>query len=251
MVAFSAAASAIYLVNDLRDREKRPAPSAQAQPPPRCRHPPSDDRRRERVRFSPSAASLCSAVLGPAFGAIIAVYLALNVGYSYGLKNVVILDVMIVASGYLFRVVAGGVAARVEVSTWILLCTTFLALFLVFSKRRHEIILLSDDAVGQRAVLHHYSPIFLDQMINVVTASTLLSYAMYTLSPDTEARFGGTSLIFTLPFVLFGIFRYLYLVYPGERRAQPDRSDHLRCPLRPQLRSLGTLGHGRHLPALT
>ncbi|MEE2776184.1 MAG: decaprenyl-phosphate phosphoribosyltransferase [Acidobacteriota bacterium] len=222
-VAFNAAASAIYLVNDLRDREK------DRLHPLKCKRPlaagmlkPSTAATVAVVLVASSLAT--SLVLGANFGGVLTVYVASNVGYSFGLKNVVILDVMIVASGYVLRVLAGGLAAQVEVSTWILLCTTFLALFLTFSKRRHEINLLADDAVNQRAVLHHYSPIFLDQMINVVTASTLLSYALYTLSPDTVARFGSTNLVFTLPFVLFGIFRYLYLVYQVKDERNPTEA---------------------------
>ena len=110
-------------------------------------------------------------------------------------------------------------AAGVEVSRWLFLCTTFLALFLAFSKRRHEITLLAGAASGQRRVLDHYSPAFLDQMINVVTASSVVSYALYAVSPETVEKYGTQDLVYTIPLVLYGIFRYLYLMYqrPGER----------------------------------
>ena len=136
----------------------------------------------------------------------------------------VIVDVMVVALGYVLRVEGGAAAIGVEVSTWILLCTIFVALFLAFSKRRHELLLLSEKAAGQREVLLHYGPTFLDQMINVVTASTLLCYALYTLAPETVEKFGTNALIYTLPFVLFGIFRYLYLVYQVTNPRNPTEA---------------------------
>ncbi len=143
-----------------------------------------------------------------------------NVSYSLGLKQVVILEVMIVSLGFALRVLGGGAAIDVEVSAWILLCAVFLALFLTFSKRRHELLLMADNAAEQRQVLDHYSsPAFLHQMINVVTASTVVSYALYAISPETVEKFHTRNLIYTMPLVLFGIFRYLYLMYqrPTER----------------------------------
>ena len=104
-------------------------------------------------------------------------------------------------------------AVGAAVSSWLILCTTFLALFLAFSKRRHELLLLQQGAADQRRVLEHYSPAFLDQMINVVTASAVVSYALYTLAPETVQKFHSEHLIWTLPMVLFGVFRYLYLTY--------------------------------------
>ncbi|MEO6195997.1 MAG: decaprenyl-phosphate phosphoribosyltransferase, partial [Thermoanaerobaculia bacterium] len=113
----------------------------------------------------------------------------------------------------------GAQATGIEVSRWLFLCTTFLALFLAFSKRRHEITLLAQRASGQRPVLDHYSPAFLDQMINVVTASAVVSYALYSVAPETVQKYHTQDLVFTIPLVLYGIFRYLYLMYqrPGER----------------------------------
>ena len=157
-------------------------------------------------------------MLAPSFCAIVGTYLLLNLFYSMGLKRVVILDVMIISIGFVLRVLAGGEAIDVMVSPWLILCTIFVSLFLAFSKRRHELMLLADDAAEQRQVLTSYSPAFLDQMINVVTASTVVSYALYAISPETEERFHTPYLIYTIPLVLFGVFRYLYLVYqkPGE-----------------------------------
>ncbi|MGH7336125.1 MAG: decaprenyl-phosphate phosphoribosyltransferase, partial [Myxococcota bacterium] len=129
----------------------------------------------------------------------------------------VILDVMAIAAGIVVLVLAGAAAIAVEVSNWLLLCGGFLALFLAFAKRRHELAAAAAAATAQRRVLEEYSIPFLDQMINVVTASTLLAYALYTVSSETAERLGTPHLVWTIPFVLYGIFRYLYLLYqrPG------------------------------------
>ncbi|HVR30011.1 MAG TPA: decaprenyl-phosphate phosphoribosyltransferase [Thermoanaerobaculia bacterium] len=220
---WSGAASSVYLLNDLRDRGKDRL------------HPLKRLRPIATGALSPAAASAVSLALaggalggalylGTRFGVFLLGYLVLNVLYSFGLKNVVILDVMAVAFGYVLRVEGGAAAIGVEVSTWILLCTTFVALFLAFSKRRHELLLLSENAAHQRGVLIHYGPTFLDQMINVVTASTLISYALYTLAPETADKFGTPGLTYTLPFVLFGIFRYLYLVYQVTDERNPTEA---------------------------
>lgn len=216
--AFCCASSAVYLLNDLRDRE--------------------EDRQHPLKRLRPLAAGTlgvpvavaamtglaagAAAIafwLGGPFALILTTYLAMNVLYTLWFKHMVILDVMSISLGFVLRVEAGGVAAGVEVSRWLFLCTTFLALFLAFSKRRHEITLLAGGASGQRRVLDHYSPAFLDQMINVVTASSVVSYALYAVSPETEAKFGTQNLVYTIPLVLYGVFRYLYLMYqrPAER----------------------------------
>ena len=221
--AFCLVASAVYLVNDLRDREED------------RRHPLKQHRPIASGALSVPAAASAAVVLaagalalgygfGAYFVALVVVYLAVNLLYSGGLKHVVILDVMAVASGYVIRVLAGAEAIGVEVSRWLLLCTIFLALFLIFSKRRHELVLLAGEAAGHRAVLSRYSPAFLDQMINVVTASTVVSYALYAVDADTVARFGSDRLIWTLPMVLFGVFRYLYLIYQRTEKRNPTEA---------------------------
>lgn len=218
LVAFCAASSSIYLVNDIRDRE--------------------EDRLHPLKRLRPIAAgtlpmptavaatavlagvALAIAVwLGTGFAVVLGTYLVLNVLYTFWFKHMVILDVMSIGLSFVLRVEAGGQAASVEVSRWLFLCTIFLSLFLAFSKRRHEITLLAEAASGQRRVLDHYSPAFLDQMINVVTASSVLAYALYAVAPETVEKYGTQNLIYTIPLVLYGIFRYLYLMYqrPGER----------------------------------
>ncbi len=218
--AFCLASSAVYLFNDLRDREED------------RRHPLKRHRPIASGALSVPAATVAAVVLaaaaigatlsfGTVYTTLLVVYLGINLLYSSGLKHVVILDVMAVSSGYVIRVLAGAAAIDVEVSRWLLLCTIFLALFLIFSKRRHELVLLADEAAEHRAVLDHYSPAFLDQMINVVTASTVVSYALYAVDASTVEKFGSDRLVFTLPMVLFGVFRYLYLIYQRHEKRNP------------------------------
>ncbi len=218
LVAFCCASSAVYLINDIRDRE--------------------EDRRHPLKRLRPiaagtlkvpvavlavavlvGAAGFLAVQLGRPFALVLGTYLILNVLYTLWLKHMVILDVMTIAISFVLRVEAGSTATGIEISRWLLLCTIFLALFLAFSKRRHEITLLAHEASGQRPVLDHYSPAFLDQMINVVTASSVVSYALYCVAPETVEKYHTQDLVFTIPLVLYGIFRYLYLMYqrPGER----------------------------------
>jgi 4-hydroxybenzoate polyprenyltransferase len=221
--AFSLLASAIYLFNDVRDREEdRRHPRKRTRPIAAGRLP-------VPVAIAAAAALAAGALaLGWALGgqlvAILLIYMVANLLYSLGLKRVVILDVMVVSAGFVLRVMAGGVAVGVEVSAWLILCTSFLALFLAFSKRRHELMLLTADAAEQRQVLTHYSPAFLDQMINVVTAGTVVAYAVYAISPETVEKFHTRDLIYTMPFVLFGIFRYLYLIYQRPSQRNPTEA---------------------------
>ena len=162
--------------------------------------------------------------LNHSFFAIIATYLAVNLLYSTFLKRVALLDVFIVASGFLLRVIAGGLVIRVTISPWLIVCTTLLALFIALSKRRHELVLLGRRASDHRANLAGYSPYFLDQLISIVTASTVVTYALYTLSPDVQNKFPGKRLEMTIPFVLFGIFRYLHLIHHHDQGGNPTRS---------------------------
>ena len=218
LAAFCCAASAIYLINDIRDREEdrnhplkrlRPLAAGTLKVPVAA-----------AAAAGLGAAALAIALsLGRAFLLVLGVYLVLNFLYTHWFKHMVILDVMSISLGFVLRVLAGAQATHVEVSRWLFLCTIFLALFLAFSKRRHEITLLAGAASGQRRVLDHYSPAFLDQMINVVTASSVVAYALYSVAPETVAKYNTQNLVYTIPLVLYGIFRYLYLMYqsPGER----------------------------------
>ena len=160
--------------------------------------------------------------LSPAFGLVALFYGVLLTAYSLWLKHFVILDVLTVATGFVLRAVAGAVAVDVEISGWLLICTILIALFLALGKRRHEYRSLTGDAAAHRPILAEYSEGFLDQMISVVTASTVTTYALYTMSPETVAKFHTRLLPLTLPFVLYGIFRYLYLLYRRDLGGNPS-----------------------------
>lgn len=220
-VVFCGLSGAVYLINDVLDREA--------------------DRQHPLKRLRPIAsgavpvrlALVAAAVLGsgaltagfwlqPAFGWLGTLYLALLVVYSGPLKQTVIIDVLTIAIGFVIRAVAGAVVIGVEIGHWLLIATVLLALFLALSKRRHELVLLADGATSHRRILQEYSPYLLDQMIAVVTASTLVAYALATVSPDTVEKFGTDRLVWTLPFPLYGIFRYLYLVHQKEGGGSPS-----------------------------
>ena len=149
-------------------------------------------------------------------------YVLLLTAYSIWLKHVVIVDVLVVSTGFVLRAVGGALVIDVEISGWLLICTILLALFLALGKRRHESLALDDEAARHRPVLAEYSPELLDQMIAVVTASTVTAYALYTMSPETVAKFETRLLPVTLPFVLYGIFRYLYLLYRRQLGGNPS-----------------------------
>jgi 4-hydroxybenzoate polyprenyltransferase len=156
------------------------------------------------------------------FGLVATAYALLLIAYSVWLKHLVILDVLTVAVGFVLRAVAGAVAIDVEISGWLVICTILLALFLALGKRRHEYRTLRGDAATHRPILAEYSEGFLDQMVAVVTASTVTAYALYTMSQETVSKFHTALLPITLPFVLYGIFRYLYLLYRREQGGNPS-----------------------------
>ncbi|MEZ5316465.1 MAG: decaprenyl-phosphate phosphoribosyltransferase [Vicinamibacterales bacterium] len=220
-VIFCALSSAIYLINDLRDRE-----ADRMHPVKALRPIASGD-------LAPGVAGLAagllgagalgaSAWLGGGFLAVAGGYFLLMVTYSAVLKHLVILDVLTIAIGFVLRAAGGAVAIDVPISHWLLLLTLLLALFLGLSKRRAEIVALAEGARNHRRILDEYSPYLLDQMISVVTASTLLAYAFYTIHPDTVQRFGTDRLLWTVPFPLYGIFRYLYLVHQRQGGGNPS-----------------------------
>lgn len=219
-VIFCALSGTVYLLNDVADLErdrlhplKRLRPIASGALSPRAG---------VLLAVVVGLASLgLSAVLGVPFLLCAALYLALNVLYSFRLKEVVILDVLSISLGFVLRAVAGGVAIGVLVSDWLLVCTLLLALFLALAKRRHELVSLTTAATGHRKILAEYSPYLLDQMISVVTASCLTAYAFYTMAPDTVQKYRTERLAWTIPFVLYGIFRYLYLVHQKEKGGSP------------------------------
>jgi 4-hydroxybenzoate polyprenyltransferase len=150
-------------------------------------------------------------------------YLALQLFYTAGLKRLVILDIIAIAIGFVIRVASGALAIDVPISSWLYVCAFLLALFLGFSKRRAELVLLDKDAAGHRENLADLSLPLLDQLIAVVTASTVVSYALYTMSEETVRKFGTDNLKFTIPCVVYGIFRYLYLIYRKGEGGSPER----------------------------
>jgi len=221
--AFSLVASGIYLLNDLHDLENdRRHPRKRERPLPSG-----------RLRVSLAVAALCACTgLGLGLSAwrgflgLPLAYFAVNVLYSWKLKHLVILDAMCIAIGFLLRVYAGGIAIGVPVSGWLTLCTFFVALLLAFCKRRAELTLLGGDSEGHRRALGEYSPQFLDQMIAPLGALTVLAYAAYTASPEVLRNFGEARahyLVFTVPFVVYGVFRYLYLVHMRAEGGDPTR----------------------------
>ena len=150
-------------------------------------------------------------------------YLILQIAYSTVLKHIVIIDVFSIAAGFLLRVIGGTEVIEVTFSTWLLFCTILLALFLALSKRRHEILLLEQDATKHRKILLEYSPDLLDQMISIVTTATVIVYILYTVADETVAKFGTDGLKYTTPFVLYGIFRYLYLIHQKNEGGSPEK----------------------------
>jgi len=219
---FCGISSSVYLLNDVLDLKNDKL------------HPMKSRRPLASGELSISSGLFLSLILGGMaivlsfllernLGLIVAVYFFLNLLYSVYLKQMVILDVMCVAAGFVLRAVAGAVVIQVTISSWLVVCTILLALFLGFSKRRHELILLEDNAVEHRKILAEYSPYFLDQMIAVVTASTVVAYAFYTLSPEVMEKLGTRYMDLTIPFVLYGIFRYLYLIHQKKEGGRPTR----------------------------
>ncbi|MEO0071444.1 MAG: decaprenyl-phosphate phosphoribosyltransferase [candidate division WOR-3 bacterium] len=221
-IAFCFVSSSVYIVNDLKDRE--------------------NDRFHPKKRFRPIASGRLTT--GPAvisgafllliglligwlldwrFGLSVVTYFLLQLAYSFGLKRMVVLDVMTVAAGFALRAISGTFVVGVEISSWLFVCAILLALFLALAKRRHELLYLSDGGVNHRSVLANYSETLLDQMIAVATSATVVTYCLYTIAPETVQKFGTHSLIFTVPFVLYGIYRYLYLVYRKEEGGAPEK----------------------------
>ncbi len=220
---FSLAASGIYIFNDIADLERdKLHPIKSQRPLPSGKLPVSVAAMSAAFLIGGSIMAAFFQNLG--FGITLLLYAVLNVAYSLKIKDIVILDVMTISAGFVLRVIGGALLINVGASEWLIICTVLLSLFLGFSKRRHEITILESQAHTHRAVLEHYSPYFLDQMIGIVTASTVMSYALYTISEETVRKFGTSHLIYTVPFVLYGIFRYLYLVHKKIEGGNPTKA---------------------------
>lgn len=222
LILFCLASSCVYLINDVRDLES--------------------DRIHPTKRFRPIAAELvsvkaalitalalfavvvtCSWFLSKGFLVVVLSYLVLQIVYSFLLKKVALVDVFVIATGFVLRAIAGAVVTNVIISPWLLLCTFLLALFLGLCKRRHEKIVIADNNSDQRASLDNYDTQLLNQLIAIVSSAVIVSYSIYTLWPDTVEKFGTSHLGFTIPFVMFGIFRYLDLVYRHEKGDRPEK----------------------------
>lgn len=229
-VAFSLAASCIYVFNDLADRERD-------RQHPTKRHRPIAS---GAVRV-PQAVGLGALCLVAGLGlasqvswgvfAVVAIYLLINGAYSLGLKHVAVLDVFIIAAGFMLRILAGTLGVGIAPSAWLLLCGLMLTLFLGFAKRRAELDALAGKAGSHRKVLNDYDPAMLDQFITISAGAAIVSYSLYTVAPETVALHGSRYLIYTVPFVVYGIFRYLFLLHRrgggGDPAAELLRDKHL------------------------
>lgn len=217
---FCALASAIYLFNDIRDRDSdRSHPQKKTRPIASGELSIGLAATVSLILFALGLTAAC--LLGINVFITVSIYVLLNIAYSMGLKRVALVDVMIVALGFVLRAVAGAEVIDVEISPWLVVCTLLLALFLGFGKRRWELVALGGEATSHRAALAGYTTVLLDQLIAVTTASTVVAYALYTLAPETQAKFGTDQLIWTLPFVLFGVFRYLWLIHGAQQGGNP------------------------------
>ena len=217
---FCLISSAAYLFNDIRDRE------SDRRHPQKCHRPIASGALRVSVAAIAALALALVALSGgfyahPHFGIVLLIYAVVNIAYTLYLKHVVILDVMTIAMGFLLRAIGGAVAIQVSISSWFILCTVLLALFLCFAKRRQERVLLKAEAHNHRRILEDYSLQFLDQVIAIVTAGALVSYALYTMSPEVMEKLGNDRLNLTIPFVIYGMLRYLYLMYTQSEGGNP------------------------------
>lgn len=222
-LVFCAASSAVYILNDIADVEKD------------RQHPEKKDRPIASGAIGiPAAIAVMLALLGgslaaafllrPLFVLTVLVYLFINLSYTFVLKKIMLIDVMAIALGFVVRGIAGAVVLDVVFSNWLVVCTLFLALFLALGKRRREIGLLEAEAIRHREVLGHYTVPYLDALMLILAGTTLLTYTIYTCSPEVVERTGTDKLYVTLPFVVYGLFRYLYLVHHKSGGGDPSRT---------------------------
>jgi len=226
--AFCLVSSTVYVINDIVDIEQdRHHPKKRKRPLP-------------SGKVTVSSAAIFAVLLGlagfalayfasPTVVYILLAYAIMNLAYSLRLKHVVILDVFIIATGFMLRILAGTLGVGIPPSQWLLLCGLMVTLFLGFSKRRAEIIALTADKTSHRKVLEHYSPVLLDKMIVVTAAGLIMSYSLYTMNPDTIRIHGTANLIYTVPFVIYGVFRYIYMLHQQKSGGDPS-SDIVRDP---------------------
>jgi 4-hydroxybenzoate polyprenyltransferase len=216
---FCVLSGSVYLLNDILDAERDRKHER------KCRRPVASGRLSEKSAYNAFVASMAlglggSFVLGLEFGAVGLLYLLISVAYSARLKEVVILDVMLIASGFVLRAAAGAIAIDVQISRWLLMCTTVLALLLALAKRREELLALDVEAGNHRPSLDYYTVPFVDQMINISASATIISYALYTFFSSTGRA--HPYLMGTVPFVIYGIFRYLFLIQRRQGVESPE-----------------------------
>jgi 4-hydroxybenzoate polyprenyltransferase len=209
--AFCAAASAVYIVNDMSD-----IAADRAHPEKKDRPLASGAITKTEATALLAALLIATAILAagmhPAFVGVLGSYVILNVAYSLKLKEVVLLDVFIIAAGFMLRVLGGAAAISVPVSSWIVLCTLFISLF------------QEQSVAAERKVLRYYTVAFIDQLLTIAAAGAVISYALYTVAPRTVESFGTDNLIYTTIFVLFGVFRYLHLIHTSRSTENPTNT---------------------------
>jgi 4-hydroxybenzoate polyprenyltransferase len=224
-VIFCAMSGAIYLINDVVDIEKdklheikrnRPLPSGKLSAPVAL----------VGAIVISTVALFFAFKVGTSFFVVSVIFFVLNIMYSLVFKKIVLLDVVSIALSFVIRAIAGvevlvSVDPSIEISPWLLICTLFLSLFLAFCKRRHELTTMGD-AVGHRESLAEYSPELINQLVGITASGAVLSYSIYTIWPDTVEKFGTPHLVYTIPLVLIGVMRYLYLVYSKDKGGSPS-----------------------------
>ena len=221
-VAFCLLTGAVYIINDVLDKEQDKKHPLKSKRPIASGKLPMDVALGAAIILIIASLAV-SFMASTGFFAIALLYLLIQMAYTFYLKKKVILDVFAISAGFVLRVIAGALIIDVEISKWLIVSTIAISLFLALSKRRHEIVTLDADAQSHRKVLDEYDTTYLlDQMISVVTAFTLICYTLYTISPETIEKFGTENLIFTIPFVLYGILRYLYLVHKKGEGGNPE-----------------------------
>ncbi|ARU32432.1 decaprenyl-phosphate phosphoribosyltransferase [Sulfuriferula sp. AH1] len=227
-LAFSLMSSAVYIINDMVDCGQ------DRLHPEKCLRPLAANQLGMSTAGVFAALLMLIALLLAGWVAamvlvIIVLYALMNLSYSLRLKHVVILDVFIIAAGFMLRILAGTLGVGIPPSQWLLLCGLMVTLFLGFAKRRAEIIELAETKTAHRKVLAHYSPVLLDKMIGITASGVIMSYSLYTMSPDTVHTHGTSNLIYTVPFVMYGVFRYIYLLHQQHGGGDPSR-DVVRDP---------------------
>ncbi len=225
MLLFCIASSGIYIINDIKDAQ------ADRSHPVKKNRPIASGALPISTALWTALALLATACIGsyllsPPFACVVGSYLGIQILYNIGLKKIALIDILSISIGFVLRAIAGAIILAVNISPWLLLCTFLLAMFLALCKRRREKMQVDDNGgnAKQRPALDNYDEHLLDQLIAIVSSATIVSYAIYTLSPDTISKFGTANLGFTIPFVLFGIFRYLDLVYRHSKGEQPEKT---------------------------